>query len=130
VLESARDSHSLVVADCRTVDHPHAPALLSAASHILWTLPATETALRNAEMLKRCAVLPSLGSAREALVVIAIRPAPTVTVRALRASADDRHERLILIPHIADLSTVPDAAGCDEVLSALTQLGTFLRRAA
>lgn len=130
VLEFARARHSLVVVDCRTTDHPHVPALLAAATHVLWTLPATERALRSADMLRRCGFLPGPGRGREALVAVGVRPAPAVTARALEALARDRHERLILIPHIPELQEGgADAAGSEAILSALTQVATFVRRA-
>jgi hypothetical protein len=131
VLDRARSTHPLVVVDCRTVDHPHAAALLAGASHVLWTLPMTEMAIRSAEMLTAYGSLPLARAAHEALVAVGTRaPTPSVTVRDLRALADGRHERLILIPHTAELQEMPQVSESEAIRSALTQVGTLLRRSA
>jgi pilus assembly protein CpaE len=129
VLEQARATHPLVVVDCRTVDHPQAAFLLASASHILWTLPMTTSAIRSVEMLTAYGALPRPVAAREALVAIGTRAVTAdVTVRDLRALADERHERLVLIPHIEELQHAGELEESEAMLSAITQIGTFLRR--
>ena len=125
VLSDARAAHGLVVCDCRTLDHPATAPLLAAASHVLWALPATPSALAQAAALIAAEALPRPGRAREALVAIATRPGPRPSVRALRTLAGERHERLILVPHNPDADD-PKRRG--QTAATLTQLATFLRR--
>jgi len=125
VLSDARAAHGLVVCDCRTLDHPATAPLLAAASHVLWALPATPSALAHAAALIAAEALPRPGRAREALVAIATRPGPRPSVRALRTLAGERHERLILVPHNPDADD-PKRRG--QTAATLTQLATFLRR--
>ena len=63
------------------------------------------------------------------LVAVGTRsPTASVTVRDLRALAEERHERLILIPHIAELQEIAHVSESEAVRSAMTQIGTLLRR--
>lgn len=126
VLEHARATYPLVVVDCRTPDHPHCAAALSVATHVLWTLPASSATLESFLALTRTGLLPVAPEARHALIANAVRPAPAASVRDLHKLTDDRHERLVLIPHIEEIHE-PAVARGERVLFALTQLATLLR---
>jgi MinD-like ATPase involved in chromosome partitioning or flagellar assembly len=129
VVAAARQRHTLVVVDCRTIEHPHARALLLAASHIVWTLPSSRDALQAAETLHSCGVLPRAGSAREALVAMRTRPDAQLSMRDLTVLAGRRHERLIICPYVRALAAGGALAGeLDELSALLTQLATFLGR--
>lgn len=128
VLSDARAAHGLVVCDCRTLDHPASATLIAGATHVLWTLPATPTATRQARAMVDARSLPSPGRAREALVAIATQPAARASVGDLRALAGARHERLILFPHTPELARGADSDRRGRLAGALTQLATFLRR--
>jgi len=127
VLCDARAAHGLVVCDCRTLDHPASAALIAAATHVLWTLPATGPALRQAQAIIGAGSLPPAGRAREALVAVATHPASRTNVRDLRVLAGTRHERLILVPHIPELAAGGEAERRGRLPGTLTQLATFLR---
>lgn len=127
VLSDARAAHGIVVCDCRTLDHVAAAALLAAATHVLWVLPATPAALGHAAALIAAEALPPPGRANEALVAVAAASGASASVRALRALGGDRHDRLILVPHTPDPAAAPAGAPHGRTLAALTQLATFLR---
>lgn len=127
VLSDARAAHGLVVVDCRTLDHPEAAGLLSLATHVLWVLPATDTAIAHADVLLACGALPAPRRAREALVAVATQPRVGASVRELRLRAGERIERLLLVPHVPELPR-KGASGGEAVPSTLAQIATFLRR--
>ena len=129
VVADARGAHGLVVADCRTLDHPETPALLALATHVLWTLPATATALAQADVLLASGALPAGGRAREALAAVATQPIARASVRELRRRAEARAERLVLVPHLTELPQAREPAG-EAAAAALGQIATFIRRAA
>jgi hypothetical protein len=126
LLSQARAAHGLVVVDCGS-DSASAAAIVDAATHILWTLPATPAASARAHVLLGSDALPVPGRARELLVAIASRPRPNASVRALRRLAATRCERLVLVPH-SDRLARGDLTGDERLRRALTGLATTLRR--
>lgn len=99
LLGDARAAHGLVVVDCATTWSGEDP-ILAAATHALWTLPATPAGLARARAVLDSPATPAVGRSLEVLVATAPRAgAPGVRVRTLRRLAKRRCERLILIPH-------------------------------
>jgi hypothetical protein len=126
LLSQARAAHGLVVVDCGSVS-ASAAAILDAATHILWTLPATPAALARARELFAADALPRSGRAPETLVAIAARQRPQASVRGLRRLAATRCERLVLVPH-SDRLARGELNGDERIRRALTGLATTLRR--
>lgn len=130
VLFRASERHALVVVDCRTLDHSHAPALIASASHVVWTLPLSSDALAAGTLLHECGALPAPGGAREALVVTQMRPDARAPLSDLRELAERRNELLVVSPYSRALAARGrDAGDLSELTATLTQLATFLRRA-
>jgi hypothetical protein len=99
LLGDARAAHGLVVVDCATSWSSDDP-ILAAATHMLWTLPATPTGLARARAVLDSPAMPAAGRSLEVLVATAHRfGGSAVRVRALRRLAKRRCERLILISH-------------------------------
>jgi hypothetical protein len=128
LLREARAAHGLVVVDCGT-DRTATRTMLNEASHIIWTLPATRTALARSQALHASDVLPQPGRWRELLAASAIDSRTSVSVRALRHLARQRCERLILIPHSETLARGDADEGSEHLNRALTGLAPILRRA-
>lgn len=100
LLDEARAAHGLVVVDCGT-SWTAARAILDAATHTLWSMPASAAGLARARAILDSDLLPPAGRTAEVLVATAHSPRPDVSVRALRRLAVKRCERLILIPYSA-----------------------------
>lgn len=100
LLHEARAAHGLVVVDCGTSWTAASP-ILDAATHTLWSMPASSAGLARARAILDSDLLPPAGRTAEVLVATAHSPRPDVRVRALRRLAAGRCERLILIPHSA-----------------------------
>jgi NAD(P)H-dependent FMN reductase len=128
LLREARAAHGLVIVDCGT-DWTATGAVLNQASHIVWTLPATRTALARAQALHASDILPRPGAWRELLAAAALDRRRTAGVRALRHLAGHRCERLVLIPHSEALARGDVAHGGEQLNRALTALAPTLRRA-
>jgi hypothetical protein len=124
LLDEARAAHGLVVVDCGTHWTKESP-VLDRATHIIWTLPATPTAVACASVALGT-IAPPPGGAREALAAARLMPGRTVSVRALRRVATRRCERLVLIPYDERVAYDPEHAG-DSARHALTALGSVLR---
>jgi hypothetical protein len=126
LLAQAREAHGLVIVDCGTRWCPDSP-VLAAASHILWTIPATPTGLAAARALLGADVAPRVGRWREVLAATAILPRPHVSVRALRRLARTRCEQLLLIAYDETLARgEPDAS--ESTTRALEGMSPILRR--
>jgi Flp pilus assembly CpaE family ATPase len=97
LLGEARAAHGLVVVDHATGWTAASP-ILAAATHILWTVPASGAGLARARALFDSDVMPKVGGAAEVMVAIAHTGRPSVSVRAFRRLAARRCERLILVP--------------------------------
>ena len=123
LLEQAREAHGLTILDCGT-DLPAARAVSRHASHIVWTLPATQAGVSRARALLASDVAPPPGGAREVLAAVASDHQPKARVRALRQLARSRCDRVVLIPHSRALD--PSDHG---IAAALTALATTLRSA-
>jgi len=100
LLDEARAAHGLVVVDCGTTWTAASP-ILDAATHTIWSMPATPAGLARARAVLDSDLLPPAGRTAEILVATAHSTKPDVSVRALRRLASDRCERLVLIPHSA-----------------------------
>lgn len=129
LLREARAAHGLVVVDCGTGGAP-ADSVLIEATHIIWTLPATTTAVARAGLLLASDALPPPGRAREALVVSALDRTARPSVRALRRLAARRCERLVLSPRSDALARGELAERDERMLRALSGLAPMLRRSA
>ena len=126
LLRDARAAHGLAIVDCGT-DWDAAGPVLNEASHIVWALPATRTALARAQALLDSDILPRPGGWRELLAATALDPRSTASVRALRHLAGQRCDRLVLIPHSAALARGDVAHGSEQLNRALTGLASILR---
>jgi hypothetical protein len=126
LLDEARDAHGLVIVDCGTHWTAASP-VLSQATHIIWTLPATPVGLTRGQAQFAADVTPTPGRWREVLAATATTPRPLVSVRALRKVARQRCDRLVLIPHSAALARGEQGAS-DATSRALTGLAATLRR--
>lgn len=126
LLDEARAAHGLVVVDCGTLAGRPA-RMLELATHVVWTLPATDPALARAAVLLEASTLPAPGSRREVLVAIATQPAARASVRALRRVAQRRCDRLVLVPHSTALARGQLGHGAQDVARTLTGLASVLR---
>jgi hypothetical protein len=103
VLADARDAHGLVVVDGGQAGGPDSGALLAAASHVLFVLPASAPALRRAELLAAAGVFDRAAGACAALVAVATRPVRLARTKELRRLAERHVDRLLLVPHVPEL---------------------------
>lgn len=126
LLAQAHDAHGLVIIDCANPSGA-APAVLDAASHIIWVLPATRPGLASGAALLASGVLPPPGRACEVLVATAREPHRAVSVRALRKLAAVRCERLVLMPYSSGLAR-GELTVDERIAHALTGLAPTLRR--
>ena len=126
LLAEARAAHGLVIVDCAT-SWAHNSAILTAATQILWTIPATPGGVARAAALLGSDVLPPAGRSQEVLVAIACQPRAPVSVRALRRLAGQRCERLVLIPH-SDAVARGEPLVDEPIAHALAGLAPALRR--
>lgn len=128
LLGEARDAHGLVIVDCATTWTAGSP-ILAAATHILWSAPATPAGLVCARAMLDSDLLPAAGRCVEALVATATaqQPRTRVSVRALRHLASPRCERLILIPY-SNTAARGEPSLDTPVAHALTGLAPTLRR--
>jgi Amidohydrolase family len=127
VLADARAEHGLVVVDCGQPSRDEA-CVLGEATHIVWTLPASRSALRHAQVLFAAGVLPRPGTAREALVASAIQPRGWARLRELRRLAEHRCERLALVPHSRRLAQ-DDLAGLEDLADAVAAIAGLIPEA-
>jgi cellulose biosynthesis protein BcsQ len=126
LLDDARAAHGLVVVDAGQPTPADADLLLAVADHALLCVPATAAGVRRAElelaggMLHRAAA-----TGRRALVCAATQPQARTQVRQLRRLAEDRVDRLLLVPHLPRLAR----GELDEPAfePTLTALATILR---
>jgi hypothetical protein len=125
LLRQARDAHGLVIVDCGT-DWATDGLLLTNATHVIWTLPATALGLARARALLDSDVLPAPGAWREVLVATAPSRSSSVTVRALRRLARSRCDRLVLIAHDRGLGE-GESTVAESTVRALIGLAAALR---
>lgn len=126
LLRDARAAHGLVIVDCGT-DWPAASQVLNQASHIVWALPATRSAVERARLLFTSDLVPRPGSRVELLAATALHSPSAVKVRSLRRLAGARCERLVLIPHSKPLARGELSADGEYASRALTGLASALR---
>jgi hypothetical protein len=127
VLADARAVHGLVVVDAGPIGGPDSAVLLRSASHVLFLLPTTLTALRRAELLGAGGLLAPGGGPLVALAAVATRPDRRVQFKQLRRFAEGHADRLLLVPHIPRLAAGDhdDDSRLDDTFAALA---TLLRR--
>ena len=111
LLREARAAHGLVIVDCGT-DWAATGAVLNEASHIVWALPASRTALARAQALLDSDILPRPGGWRELLAATALDHRSTASVRALRhlASSAATGSSSSPTPRRSHAATSPTAA--------------------
>jgi Flp pilus assembly CpaE family ATPase len=127
LLAQARAAHGLVVVDCGQPCSDQA-SVLEGATLIVWTLPATPSAIRRAQALLAAGLLPRPGRAPEVLVASALGPVTRGTVRELRHLAKQRCERLALVPHNGRLGA-GDLGGLDDLANVVAAIASFIPEA-
>ena len=127
LLADAREAHGLVVLDTGPNTALEAGALLQ-AGHVLFVAPATAAALRRVELLAAAGIFTRAGGVSTTLVAVATRPGRGAAVKELRRLAERHTDRLLLVPHIAELAA--DQLDCAErqLESTFAALATILRR--
>jgi Mrp family chromosome partitioning ATPase len=126
LLDDARASHGLVVVDAGQPTAGEAEQLLTRVDHRLLCVPATAAGVRRAEVQLAGELLRRIAAPRRcALVCAATQQDARVQVRQLRGLADDRVDRLLLVPHLPQLAR----GELDEPAfePTLTALATILR---
>jgi Flp pilus assembly CpaE family ATPase len=126
VLDQARTEHGLVIVDCGQCAGDRA-CVLNQATHIVWALPPSRSAIRRAHVLLGAGVLPGPGHAHEALVANAIAPPERGTIRELRRLADQRCERLVLVPHSRRLAR-GDLAGLEDLTDGVAAIAGLIQQ--
>ncbi len=126
LLDEARAAHGLVIVDCGTSWTAESPTL-AAATHVLWSMPATLAGVSRARALLDSDAMPSSGACAEVLVATARQVSPRVSVRALRRLAAGRCDQLILIPR-NEAAARGERVADEAVAHALAGLGPTLRR--
>jgi hypothetical protein len=111
VLQAARGEHAVTVIDVGTLRDPYATAIVSAASHVLWTLRLGPGAVARAQQLLASPLAPVLAGA-QAIAARTARPRDRFggQAGALRRLADAHHARLILVPELPGREDRPDPA--------------------
>jgi Flp pilus assembly CpaE family ATPase len=125
LLGEARAAHGLVAIDHATGWSAASP-IIAAATHILWTVPASGAGLARARALFDSDVMPRVGGATEVMVAIAHTRRPSVSVRAFRRLAATRCERLLLVPH-NDAAARGERLFDESLMRALAGLAPSLR---
>ena len=92
--------HCLIVADCGTLQQAADREVLRDASHIAWVLPATRGGVRRAEGM--LAAVPDAAGAVELIVARRQLDQPAAPLKALKALAEWRQARLVLLPRVSD----------------------------
>lgn len=127
VLADARELHGLVVIDAGTLLAPESPALLQSATHVLFVMTATVSAVRQAALLAADDVFAAAAGRPTALVAVAThRLMPPV--REVRRLAAAHVDRLLLVPYLDEIVR----GRCDHADPSLEDtfmaLATLLRR--
>jgi Flp pilus assembly CpaE family ATPase len=128
VLGDAREAHGLVVIDGGNVAAPDVDVLLEQASHVLFVLPATVAALRRAELLAAAGILDRAGGALATLVAVATAHGRGAHVRQLRRLAERHVDRLLLVPHVAELAAGQHQQAEARLENTFAGLAMLLRR--
>lgn len=125
VLADAREAHALTVADIGTLARSAEQTALLAATHVAWTVPASEDGVTRARrVLERIAPL----SRPEILVARADPAVCRPPMSALADLADDRRAPLVLMPSFGDLARAASAPLAERAQLALQAIGGVLRR--
>lgn len=123
ILDDARAAHALTVLDGGTLAREAEQAALMLATHVVWVLPASISAvLRARRVLSRIAPL----GRPEFVVARATEGKPPM--RALTALAAERGAPLLLMPHLSGLAEQRTAEAMGEAALTLQALGGLLRR--
>jgi Mrp family chromosome partitioning ATPase len=127
LLADAQQVHGLVVVDAGRLQGPDDRAVIDTASHILFVLPATVAALGPAELLAAAGILEQTAGAVAALVAVATVPGRRPLKR-LRRLAERHVDRLLLVPHIAELAAGQHDQAEMRLEDTFACLATLLRR--
>jgi hypothetical protein len=103
--------------------------LLKQASHVLFVMPASELALRRAELLAAARIFDLAGGALATLVVVASGRGRGVHAKRLRRLAHQHVERLLLVPRVAVLAAGQHERADARLEDTFAALATLLRRA-
>lgn len=126
VLSDAQTAHSLTVADCGTLAAlPSQQLVLEAASHVIWTLPASDEGAERAELAlqstPRC-------TATEIVVARHEPSAKKARTRTLSGLAESRQASLVLMPYISGIREASNDSAFDLCGPTLQALSRQLRR--
>jgi Flp pilus assembly CpaE family ATPase len=126
LLRDARQAHDLTVVDCGTLRTAAERAVLEAATHVAWIVPATLSGLRRG---RRTLELFGLDRDREEVLVARHdhtgRTAPTEELAALAVT---RSAPLVLMPDVPDLGEEDEKRGLEAAALTLDALWSVIRR--
>ncbi|MGA2014856.1 MAG: hypothetical protein ABSH51_30610 [Solirubrobacteraceae bacterium] len=126
LLDQARERYALTVIDCGTLAHQASQAALTRASHVLWVIPATVSAISLAQ-----SVLSAIDSDRLGRQLVLARPhahQPKAAMTELKRVAHDRQATLILLPDLPDLATAAASSAIEIAQVALQAILGALSR--
>lgn len=126
LLGDARRAHPLTVVDCGTVRTATERAVLAAATHVAWVVPATLGGVRRARRtLEVFGIDRERGEAVVARHDAGGRAAPTEELAAL---AHTRAAPLVLMPHVPDLGEEDVEGALEAAALTLESLRGVIRR--
>jgi len=126
ILDEAQAAAGLVVLDCGIASREIDRQALSAASHVLWVIPATASGVaRGACALER---LGESVDGPQALVARLDRNEDTVAVSRLAELAARWSVEVILFPHVRDIAEALVEEAIDEAQVALEAIAAVLRQ--
>jgi hypothetical protein len=128
VLGDAREAHGLVVIDGGELGGSDTDVLLEHASHALFVLPATFAALRRAELLAAAGIFDRARGASATLVAVATGNGRGAAVKQLRRLAQRHVDRLLLVPHVAELAAGRHQPAEARLEDTFAEFATLLRR--
>ena len=126
ILDEAQAAAGLVVLDCGIASQDIDRQALSAASHVLWVIPATASGVaRGARALEQ---LGESVDGPHALVARLDRNEDTVAVSRLAELAARWSAEVILFPHVRDIAEALVEEAIDEAQVALEAIAAVLRQ--
>ncbi len=126
ILDEARAAAGLVVLDCGIASQDIDRQALSAASHVLWVIPATASGVaRGARALE---LLGESVDGPQALVARLDRSEAAMAVSRLAALAARWSAEVILFPHVRDIAEALVEEAIDEAELALDAIAAVLGR--
>ena len=126
ILGDARAAHRLTLVDCGTVGSSSQSLACDLATHVVWTMLASDDGVRRADLVLRG--VPAL-AARELIVARPDPAAPKARTRGLTRLAEARQASLVLMPNVPEFATTAVNSAlevCSVALQALeSRLGTW-----